>query len=240
MILAAHQPAFMPFGGYLDRIAKADVFVFLNGVQFEKGSFTNRNRIKTQHGVRWLTVPVRARNHFSRAIKDLEIDPLRPWADTHIKTIRHAYSKAPRFFENMKELEWLYEANKGRLSDLCSFQLVFWLRQYGIDDTKLRLQPDLPGNPRKSDLVLRLCQHFKADTYLSGPFGRDYLDLPAFSKAGITVEFQEWNQPKYEQLWAEPFIQNLSILDMWMNTEENPFLSSQLTPMMKLSGVAGR
>lgn len=245
MILAAHQPAYLPWPSYLDRIAKAGVFVLLDGVQFERGSFTNRNRIKTQHGSHWLTVPIKTKGHMTRAIRDLQIDPMRPWAKTHLKTIYHAYSKAPRFFEGFKTLEWLYGHDKGGLSDLCLFQLMFWLREYGIYSKKVHLQPVLPATETKGDLILALCRLFKCDTYLSGPFGRDYLDLEAFQRAGIKVEWHEWKQEPYPQLWGGEFIPNLSILDYWMNVEKNPWEADPSwslvpTPTTNVSDAGGR
>ena len=46
MKISAHQPAYLPWAGYLQRIHMSDVFVLLDEVQFEKNSFTNRNQIK--------------------------------------------------------------------------------------------------------------------------------------------------------------------------------------------------
>ena len=73
MIISAHQPAYLPWAGYLHRIAISDVFVILDNVQFEKNSFTNRNRIKSPSGSVWLTVPVSQKGHMSGTISDIKI-----------------------------------------------------------------------------------------------------------------------------------------------------------------------
>ena len=62
MIITAHQPAYLPWLGLIHKIAISDVYVFLDNVQFEKNSFTNRNKIKTANGPIWLTVPVFLKN----------------------------------------------------------------------------------------------------------------------------------------------------------------------------------
>ncbi|PYN08619.1 MAG: hypothetical protein DME02_07080 [Candidatus Rokuibacteriota bacterium] len=76
--VAIHQPQYLPWLGYLAKWAAADLFVFLDSVQYEKNGWQNRNRIKTADGARWLTVPVHAR--LGTPITDVAIDgePARP------------------------------------------------------------------------------------------------------------------------------------------------------------------
>ena len=59
--VAIHQPHYLPWLGYLAKWAAADVFVFLDTVQYTKNGWQNRNRIKTATGPQWLTVPVHAK-----------------------------------------------------------------------------------------------------------------------------------------------------------------------------------
>ena len=58
MIVAAHQPAFLPWLGYLDKLAKSDLFVVMDDLQFEQANFQNRNRLKLAAGPQWMTVPL--------------------------------------------------------------------------------------------------------------------------------------------------------------------------------------
>src|SRR5690349_7924911 len=107
MLLSAHQPAYLPWLGYFDKIRRCDVFVYLDTVQFEKNSFTNRNKVKTAQGPLWLTVPVRSKGHLSSTLQELELDPAQRWRHKHLKTLREAYAKAPHFearFERMERL----------------------------------------------------------------------------------------------------------------------------------------
>ena len=235
MKIAINQPAFMPWPGYLDRIARVDQFVIMDAVQFERGSFINRNRIKTQHGARWLTVPVKLKGHMNSRICDTRIDNSKLWAQNHAKQILYAYHRAPRFGENAPFLEGLYAKDQGTISDLCVNWLVdFWMVQYGIE-TPICLMPRAFRYPGKTEQIIEICQSFEADEYLAGPLSRGYLELDKMEKAGIAVEFHDYIPPVYPQLWGE-FIPGLSILDMWMNTELNPWLPSSLsqpTQMMK-------
>ena len=216
MILSAHQPAHLPWLGYLDKIARSDLFVFLDHVQFEKNSFTNRNRIRTPQGTAWLTVPLSTRGHMNGAIRDLRIDESRPWRERQIRTIAMAYRRAPAFDAVFPVIEGWISDPTDRFADYCFHQLQGWLRQAEIGTEVVR-SSDLAPTARKSDLVLELCRRTGADRYLSGALGRNYLDEASFAAAGIAVEYQDFRAPIHPQLWGE-FVPNLSAVDHWMNT----------------------
>ena len=215
MIVSIHQPAYLPWLGLLERIYRSDVFVFLDTVQFEKGSYVNRNKIKTATGTLWLTVPVLKKGHLSKTINEIEIDGTKPWQEKHLKTIRSSYSRAPRFKSNQKKLESLFSYRHTLLSELCFEQLNFWLSELGIC-RRIERASDLPEMGSKSDLVLNICRYFNATKYISGYLGHNYLIQTDFHRSGIEVEFQDYRHPIYEQIHGD-FVSNLSIVDFWMN-----------------------
>jgi hypothetical protein len=229
MILSAHQPAYLPWLGYFDKIARADVFVYLDTVQFEKNSFINRNQIKTPQGAMWLTIPIKTKGHTSASLRTTEIDDAQPWRTKHLKSIEMNYRKAPRFEECYPKIETLIRMPETNLAEYCFQQLQFWLKELAIDTQVVR-SSELSVNSTKSDLVLDLCQHFSADHYLSGALGRDYLIEDDFKKAKISVEYQCFTLRNYPQLWGE-FIPYLSILDVWMNTK-NVLINENSVPEM--------
>lgn len=215
MIVSIHQPAYLPWLGYLARIAASDVFVFLDTVQFEKNSYTNRNRIKTANGPIWLTVPVRQQGHIGKPLSALEIDTSQDWRKKHLASIANNYRRAPAFATRFPALQALYEPAYAHLADLCFDQLLFWLARLGIRTPVVRAS-SLPVQGQKSDLVLALCRHMGADTYLSGPMGRDYLCEPDFAAAGVAVQYQDFQHPVYPQLYGE-FAPAMAVVDYWMN-----------------------
>jgi len=62
MILSVHQPQYIPWLGYFDKIDKSDCFVFLDQVQYKPREYQNRNRIRTKDGWLWLAVPVKSKS----------------------------------------------------------------------------------------------------------------------------------------------------------------------------------
>lgn len=229
MILSAHQPAYLPWLGYFDKIASADIFVFLDNVQFEKNSFTNRNRIKTPHGAMWLTAPVKLKGHIESTILETRVDDSQPWRAKHLKSIAANYRKSPFFDTLFPKLEAILTAPKDSLAELCWTQLHFWLGELDIR-TKIVRASSLPVASRKSDLVLDLCRHFGADHYISGAIGRDYLNEPAFAALGIRIEYQEYRHPIYPQLWGA-FAPYMGVVDYLMNVGPGPLRAADFNAL---------
>jgi len=215
MILSAHQPAYLPWLGYFDKMARADIFIYLDTVQFEKNSFINRNQIKTAQGVQWLTIPIKTKGHTKESLRTTEINNSQPWRTKHLKSIEMNYRKAPRFHECFPKIETLINRQESNLADYCLQQLQFWCHELCIQ-TRIVRSSDLPVSSAKSDLVLDLCNHFGAQHYLSGALGRNYLIEDDFNKSNILIEYQNYQSFVYPQLWGK-FIPNLGILDWWMS-----------------------
>ncbi len=220
IILSVHQPAYLPWLGYFDKIISSDIFVFLDTVQFEKNSFTNRNKIKTPNGELWLTVPVRTKGHTNKILKELEIDNTQGWVDKHLKSIYINYKKAEMFDQMYPKIELFYKTKRyDFLSELCFDQLIFWLSELN-SNKKIVKSSDVKVGGSKSDLLINLCREFHVSKYISGSLGRDYLEINKFKQENIEVEFQDYKHPVYKQLWG-CFLPNMSVVDFLMN--ENSF-----------------
>lgn len=216
MLVSINQPAYLPWLGYFQRIAKSDLHIVLDHVQFEKNSFTNRNKVRTSAGWCWLTVPVLTKGRFGDLpINTLEINTSTNWADKHWKTIRACYGRAPHFSAHEPFFESIFSRNWTLLSDLCSAVTGYLLEQFRIE-TKLLYSSEMGVGGKKSDLILNLCREVGADAYLSGPLGRNYLDEAAFAKHGIEVRYHDYIHPVYPQVY-EPFEPYMAAIDLLFN-----------------------
>ena len=108
MIVAAHQPSYLPWLGYLDKLARCDVFVVMDDLQYEAQNFQNRNRIRTKNGPLWLTVPVVSKGRGREPIGDVLIDNSRRWQHDHLLSLKAAYGHAPFFKDHLPFLEDVY------------------------------------------------------------------------------------------------------------------------------------
>ncbi len=218
MIVSINQPAYLPWLGYFHRIALSDSHIVLDHVQFEKNSFTNRNKVRTPQGWCWLSVPVKTKGKFGQLpIHSIEINPNEKWQSKHWKTIKQCYAKAPYFdehapfFETVYEREWIY------LSDLCREITQYLLDAFGIH-TPLQYSSDIKISGSKDELVLNLCQEMGTDIYLSGPLGRDYLREDMFQEAGIQIQYHDFRHPEYPQLHYQNFEPYMAAIDLLFNS----------------------
>ena len=217
MIVSINQPAYLPWLGYLHRIAISDLHIVLDHVQFEKNSFTNRNKVKTTKGFCWLTVPVKTKGRFGDvAIQSLEIDNGTDWRAKHWRTICQNYGKSPYFSEHAIFFEKLYEREWTHLASLCR-EITSYLLQRFMIATPLRFSSEMNPTQTKGDLVLELCRRIGATTYLSGILGKDYLDEESFTSAGISVAYQDFRHPEYPQSRGQKFESHLAAIDLLFN-----------------------
>ncbi|MFE6707081.1 WbqC family protein [Bacillus thuringiensis] len=216
MIISGHQPSYLPWYGFFEKIHKSDVFVFHDIAQFEKKGFLNRNRIKTSQGASWLTVPIQMKNYKEIPFNKLKIDNTQDWERKHWKAIRINYSNAPYFNVYKDYLESFYSEDWLNLNDMNMNFIHFIIRELNID-TELYYVSELEGiTGKKSDFVLELCQKFSASTYYSGSLGQDYLNENDFENENIEIIYQRIRDYSYKQLFGE-FIPHLSILDILLN-----------------------
>ena len=215
MLISIHQPEFMPWAGFFDKIAMAEQFVILDSVQFQKGYFHNRCRIKQKGQAHWLTVPV-VKDSLDTVISEIRVHDAPNWGKKCYKSFQFHYCNAP-FWQDHEaflrrtfcELHWerLVDLNLSILEYLCGYlELPFrYLRS-----------SELALSSSGSDLVLDICRRCAATNYLSGAHGREYLDVSAFAKAGVQVTFQEYQPVAYSQ-FNGPYVGPLSIIDLLLN-----------------------
>lgn len=223
MIVAIHQPNYVPWLGFFAKLARADLLVLLDDAQFSKNSHINRVQIDGGGAARWLTVPVRYR--FGDAINRVQMADQR-WPRSHCDTLRTYYSRAAAFAATWPWLAERYAALPG--NDLASsnqFLIEAIAGKLGLRTSIRRASelgvPSAGGDERLIALV-RACG--SGAIYLSGRGGAKYQDQTKFAAAGINLVYSAFIEPVYKQD-NENFLPGLSILDAlfrlgWERTAE--------------------
>jgi len=224
MTITIHQPEYLPWIGFFDRIYKSDLFVILDDVQYQKNAFINRNKIKTAQGWQWITIPIKERESL-RNINEMLIDNRTDWAKKHWKALISNYNKAPFFKEYASFLRDALKKKWESISELDSFLMKEIMDILGLK-AKIEKSSSLNIPGQATERLVNICKKLDADTYLSGPGftgsgEKHHMDLEKFQEAGIKVIFQEFEHPSYPQQFEEQgFLPYMSIVDLLFNCGE--------------------
>ncbi len=212
MIVAGHQPNYLPWLGFFDKMRRSDIFIIEDNVQYEYQGFTNRNKILTANGVKWLSVPVEHANE-RMLINQVKIaskgEP--QWGSRHWLTLKHSYCKAPFWHDYCDFFEETYKHDWTMLIDL-NMHLIKGIMGFLELATPLVLASSLDATGKKSELIIDQCKALGADVQLSGKGCKEYIDNKRFEQEGIKLIFQEFNHPRYAQT-CSGFVPNLSVVD---------------------------
>ncbi|MEI7803119.1 MAG: WbqC family protein [Bacteroidota bacterium] len=217
-VIGIHQPNFIPWLGYFNKIYSADVFVILDKVDYQSGnanSITNRTKIKTAQGELFISVPVK-KNAESKLIKDIAIDNQQPWEKKMLKTIQLNYSKAKFFSEFFPLIENVLSAKHELLSAMNVELIKLFCEKLNIA-TPIVLASEMNlSSDEKNNRIIEICKSLEATIYQSGNGARKYNDENLFAENKIELRYTSFSPAEYPQLHGA-FINGLSVIDVVMN-----------------------
>ena len=214
-VVALHQPVYLPFPGFFQKMARADEFMFLDFVQLHRQSWQVRNRVKTAAGVAWLSVPVFVKGRFGQLIRDTRV-VAGNWGRKHWETLRQSYGAAPYFRDYSdffadtyaRPWEWLVELNLHITEGMRGF--------FGVRTPIIQPPEGARFEGAKTDLVIDICRKIGATTYLSSDGEAAYIEPEKFAAAGLEHRYLGWAPTPYPQLHG-PFVPGLSAVDILFN-----------------------
>lgn len=218
ILVACHQPNFLPWLGYFDKIVRSDIFVLLDDVQFNKtgGTWMNRVKIIKNGAADWITAPVDRAYHGLRTILEMQFQS-GPWRQSLLARLDQTYSRAPYFREGMDLVRPLIERDTRSVAEFNIQNLIAILDWLGAPSSKLRRSSDygLPttSNERLVDLTLAV----GGDAYMAGGGAQGYQDEAVFQAGGVQLTLQAFKPHPYPQFNATEFVPGLSFIDAMMN-----------------------
>ncbi|MFN2533461.1 MAG: WbqC family protein [Pyrinomonadaceae bacterium] len=218
-IVAIHQPTFFPWLGFFNKIHRANVFVILDNVQFSKKGGTWANRVKLLVGAKpkWITMPVDRNYHGVRTYGEMMIDNGIPWRDKLLKTIHFSYGRAPHFAEVFPTIESLVSNPTPRLTDYNLSAILYLVKVFGIDVSKIVFASSLKTEGTATDLLISIVKAANGTAYLCGGGAGGYQEDEKFAAAGLNLIYQNFQHPVYEQISGQNFVTGLSVIDALMN-----------------------
>ncbi len=212
--IAIHQPQYLPWLPYFQKMAAADCFVFLDNVQYQKRGLQNRNQIKGPNGPVWLTVPV-------NATRDDQISTVRiadqGFGRKHAKSVKQAYTKAAHneLFDHIVQ-PVLHRQHE--LLAALNIELITALMDFLGIKTEVILASSLDVKGSKEALIIDICRTLKATRYLSGKGAKSYQEETNFKQFGIELAYHASVVPVHDQCYMKNgFVPGMSILDQILN-----------------------
>lgn len=220
--VAIIQSNYIPWKGYFDIIHDVDLFVFLDDVQYTVRDWRNRNRIKTPHGLHWLTVPVGSdRDRLIHEVQILGND----WGKSHWELIRHNYSKTPYYKLYKEFFEHVYLVTRWTsLSELNQYLVRKISQDFLGIEVEFKDSRRFNAQGHKFERLLELLDKTGAEYYVSGPAAMDYIDEDRMAEIGYELHYKDYSSyPEYPQLYP-PFEHSVTILDLLFNCgPDTPF-----------------
>jgi hypothetical protein len=223
-----HQPEYLPWIGFFDRIYQTDIFVILDDVQYQKNGFINRNKVKNYNGWQWITVPVEGKST-RKNINEVIISNQEEWGEKQWKCLLYNYSRAPYFKKYADFFEEVFKKKWNLIVDLDINLIENVMKMLGLEK-KIEKSSLLNVSGMATERLVNICKKLEADIYLSGPGGKKYMDLERFKEKNVKVIFREFFHPVYPQQFGKiGFMPCLSIIDLLFNCgpESLKFISGQ-------------
>lgn len=215
-MVAIHQPTFFPWLGFFDKVARSDVFIVLDHVQFPKsrpGSWLNRVRLLVNGEAQWVTMPVQRGFEGVRRIDQILIDDRSPWRRKLLQLLRTNYGRAACFRDTFPVVEPLVLHPAERLVDYNSHAFTAIARQLGLPTHHIVHSAALDVDGKATELLIALVRCVGGTTYLSGDGAGGYQEDARFDEAGLPLTFQSFVPPAYPQGGDRPHVPGLSVLD---------------------------
>ncbi len=217
--ISIHQPNFLPYIGFFDKVARSDVFVIADHLDFSKGkdNWHHRNRIRTHDGWMYLTMPVSDHFNYKPFHEVVMNGSLERIKKKHMKSLFYNYRKAPHFEEFFESFGEVYTQDEKRLAEF-NISLIEWmLKSFGIRTKVVRsTELDFDRSKRKTDMIIEIVKTVGGTHFISGPGARCYLEEGKFKDNGIVLEYQDFRHPVYRQAYPG-FVPNLSAIDLLFN-----------------------
>lgn len=220
-LVAIHQPNFFPWLGFFDKMVRADTFILLDNVQFQKtgGTWTNRVRLLTGPKDDWVTLPVQRDYHGVLPISEMRLQEtgFPRWKEKFPKTLRMNYAKHPWFPQVFDLVEDCLDYDGDRLAEFNIRNIKKIMEFVGLPCSHLIRGTGMNCSGNATELLIRLIRAAGGSAYLCGGGAGGYQEDALFAAAGIKLVYQNFKHPIYEQKGRAGFIPGLSILDALFN-----------------------
>lgn len=214
-IVYIHQPDFIPSLNFFLRAKKSDIFVILDDVLLNRNGWTNRDIIKTRHGIKKITVPIKYIERHNAIIKNVKISYEHNWIKKNLSILEENYKESKFFNSNIKLINSGLNKRFTYIIDLNIYFIKKIFKIFSIK-TKIIYASELKIPSTKSQKILDICKVFNAKEYITGLGSKNYLDEDSFKKSKISLNYSIYFKKNYKQI-GDNFVNGLSVIDYLFN-----------------------
>jgi len=219
-VIAVHQPNFLPWLGYFNKIVNSDKFIILDDVQFPKkgGNWINRHQLSNNGKPIWVTLPVKRDYSGVKKISEIQIDDSSNWCENYLRRLTNLYRAADFFKEIFPILQSMFNAFESRSISYINVYLIYEiLKILDLKNTHIELSSSFGIAEQGTSRLIKLAHLTETDIYLSGRGSSGYLNEELFNQGNVLLVYQNFYDIPYSQLNCDHFLPRLSIVDCMMN-----------------------
>jgi len=211
------QPYFLPYLGYFQLLAAADLIVIYDDVQYTKSSWINRNRFYLNGRIEYLSIDLQRDSHQKKINERTIADEYFKYSvSRYLKSIESNYRDACFYNDVMSLMTAILQQKERRLSVFLLHSIreimdLLALKSNVMLASDLNIDPSLKSQQR----VIEICKMIGADTYINPISGMGLYDDLDFSNAGIDLWFLRPEMPKHPPL--KQSFEHPSIIDLFMH-----------------------
>jgi hypothetical protein len=215
-MVTMHQPNYLPWIGLFSKVMQTECFVIMDTFQYTRHGVTHRNKIRTNAGSGYLTIPI-GKEFATAKIKDIELPSDKGWREIHWQSIYQNYLKTDFFKDHADFFEKLYQQDYHYLWEINLDIIRYLLKSFEIQVEIIKASDlNIDMNLKHTDMIIAVLKSIGANTYLSGQSGRDYMELEKFQQNNLNCKFAQFKHPVYRQRYPV-FEPNLSAIDLLFN-----------------------
>ena len=189
--ISIHQPDFFPWLGFFEKIARSNIFVILDDVQYLRRAYHNRDKILINGIEKWITIPTLNKGNYNILIKDVKIDNISNWKLKFLKTIYYNYKKKRNFEDFYPKIEKIINYNHKYLIDLNLSIINLILNEFKLEKTKMIFSSSMNLEEVSSNKILKIVKNLNGSSYITGMGSKAYLDQQTFKKNNIKIIWQD-------------------------------------------------
>tara|TARA_B100001142_G_scaffold320539_1_gene365720 strand:- start:161 stop:841 length:681 start_codon:yes stop_codon:yes gene_type:complete len=220
MIVSIHQPNYIPWLPFFNKIKRSDIFVILDDVKYTKNDWRNRNKIRSGNTSKFLTIPIR-KIFTKEKIKNVQLPEDNLWKKKHLNSISYNYSKSSFYKSHISFFEEYYNSNIDTLSEFNNIFLKYCVKLFNLKTKIIQSSSlEIDSSIKSTDRLIEIITKVGGKKYYSGIGSKNYLDEKKMSESNIELIFQDFKFKNYVDS-KTTFIPGLSVIDLINNVDVN-------------------